>query len=229
MFTIIDTDADLKSQFRRLLAGKEVYKFLSDVLDSSQNILLIAEGQIRELPEIMDTYTDTWGKLVKFLEIRKFVSGNDTIYTITPDFDTIQYIEPSSSIDQSDEESQTYDEEFHLEGVSDNCKTVFNRIKELVLLKNSDLVFNPQKYYISIRADKNIAFLKIRKKKVRFIAMMPEENIRKIVDYYAVASLSQGVQDFYNGPCAAIDFVDLSHDDELKSLINKLIEYHSGS
>jgi len=226
LFRIIDKDKVLRAEFKNFLGRREIYKFLSDVIDASQNILLIANGQFKELPEIMDTYTDTWGKLVKFLEIRKFYSGKNTIYTITPDFDTIQYIEPSVDVDKTQEEGIVITEEFHLEGVSDSVKNIYQKIKDMVFEKDERLVFNPQKYYISIRANKNIAFLKIRKTKVRFIAMMPESEIRDIVKYYSVASLSQGVQDFYNGPCAAADIVDLSNYKEIKELISTLIEFH---
>jgi predicted transport protein len=226
LFTIIDSDKEIRSEFKHFLSGREIYKFLSDVIDTSQNILLIANGDIKELPEIMDTYTDTWGKLVKFLEIHKYVSGSDTIYSITPDFDTIQYVEPSVRVDEDLVEGQTYSEEFHLEGVSDLAKEIYSQIKSIALDKDENLIFNPQKYYISIRAYKNIAFLKIRKKKIRFIAMMPESDIRSIVKFYSIATLSQGVQDFYNGPCAAIDIVDISHRDEIISLIHSLVDYH---
>lgn len=226
LFALIDEDDELRSQFKQFLGRREIYKFLSDVIDSSQNILLIADGPIKELPEIMDTYSDTWGKLVKFLEIRKFVTGSSTIFTITPDFDTIQYVEASASVDKPDEDEIAVSEEFHLEGVAEQTKQIYDRIKAISLEKDGSLIFNPQKYYISIKADKNIAFLKFRKKKVRFIAMMPESQIRDIANYYSVVSLSQGVQDFYNGPCATIDIVDLSHDDELRALIVGLIDHH---
>jgi len=122
LFSIIDRDKELRAEFKKFLGRKEIYKFLSDIIDTSQNILLIADGQFRELPEIMDTYTDTWGKLVKFLEIRKYYSGKNTIYTITPDFDTIQYIEPSADVDEPQEEGIVITEEFHLEGVSENVR-----------------------------------------------------------------------------------------------------------
>ncbi len=224
LFNIVEGDRDTRAAFKRFLGRGEIYKFLSDIIETSQNILLIADGTFKELPEIMDTYTDTWGKVVKFLEIRKYVSGENTIYTINPDFDTIQYIEPSVDVDELPDEGFTYTEEFHLEGVSAETRRTYERIKEIALQKDAGLIFNPQKYYISIRATKNIAFLKIRKKKVRFIAMLPEDQIRAIANYYPVASLSQGVQDFYNGPCAAVDFVDLSHEDELAKLLHDLVE-----
>ena len=179
------------------------------------------------MSEITDTYTDTWGKLVKFLEIRKYVSGKSTIYTIAPDFDTIQYIEPSVDVEELPDEGITYTEEFHLEDVSEETREIYQRIKNIAIDKDEGLVFNPQKYYISIRAAKNIAYLKIRKKKVRFTALLPEENILNIVSYYSVATLSQSVQDYYNGPCAAVDFKDISHDNEMIELINALVDYHS--
>jgi len=226
LFFIIDTDPSLRSEFKQNIGSLEIYKFLSDVIDTSQNILLVADGPINELPEIMDTYTDTWGKIVKFLEIHKFISSNNTIYTITPDFDTIQYVEPSPRIEKVDEEYQAYSEEFHLEGVSQTVKDIYDKIKFSALALDENLLFNPQKYYISIKLTKNIAFLKIRKKKIRFIAMMPEDKIREIIEFYSVASLSQPVQDFYNGLCAAVDIVDLSHEGELDTLIKSLVDYH---
>jgi len=71
---------------------------------------------------------------------------------------------------------------------------------------------------------KNIAYIKIRKKKIRFIAMLPQTDIESIIHHYSVAPLSQGVQDFYNGSCAAINFTDSSHEDEIFTLLNKLID-----
>ena len=49
-----------------------------------------------------------------------------------------------------------------------------------------------------------------------------------MLSYYSVASLSQAVQDFYNGPCAAVDFEDISHEDEMIELIHALVAFHNG-
>jgi hypothetical protein len=227
LFTVIDTDKHLKSAFRRFLGNAEIYKFLSDIIESSQNILLIANGNFSELQEITDTYTDTWGKLVKFIEIAKYTSSDDYIYTITPDFDTIQYFEPLANPEKNSiEEGIIYTEDFHLEGVTESTRSLYYRIKKITLRIDNGLIFNPQKYYISIRGMKNIAYMKVRKKKIRFIAMLPETEISSIIQYYSVATLSQSVQDFYNGPCAAIDFIDSSHENEIIELLSKLICYH---
>lgn len=227
LFSVIDNDKQLKSSFKRFLGSNEIYKFLSDIIESSQNILLIANGSFSELQEITDTYTDTWGKLVKFIEIAKYTSDDNYVYTISPDFDTIQYFEPQANQEEdSIEEGIIYTEDFHLEGATEITKNLYYRIKEITLTIDNNLIFNPQKYYISIRGTKNIAYIKIRKKKIRFVAMLPESDIQSTIHSYSIATLSQGVQDFYNGPCAAINFTDSSHEDEINDLLKKLINYY---
>jgi predicted transport protein len=225
IFSVVNTDDALKNDFKKYLGQLEIYKFLSDIIESSQNILLVADGQISELPEIMDTYTDTWGKMVRYLEVKKYYAGTDTIYTIMPDFETLQY-EGGDEVEEVEDETPKYGESYHLEGVNANAKEVFSRIKAIAVNLDESLVFNPQKYYISIKAGKNIAFIKVRIKKVRFIAMMPEDEIRKCVKHYSVATLSAPVQEFYNGPCAAVDIQSPEYMDEIETLMRKMIEYN---
>jgi len=227
IFSTVNTDDALKNEFKKCLGQSEIYKFLSDMIESSQNILLIADGQIGELPEIMDTYTDTWGKMVRYLEVKKFFAGNDTIYTITPDFETIQY----EGVEEVEDEDETpkYGEEYHLEGVTANVKEIYSRIKAIAANLDDSLVFNPQKYYISIKAGKNIAYLEVRIKKVRFIALMPEDEIRECIKHHAVTTLSAPVQKFYNSPCAAVNIHSTEHMDEIETLMRKMIEYNKAS
>lgn len=108
-------------------------------------------------------------------------------------------------------------------------KEIYSMIKDICKHINQGVVFNPQKYYVSIKTKKNVAFLKIRIRKLRFIAMLPEDVIRSIIKKHHIASLSQAVQDFYNGPCAAIDITDLHQAGEIGELIQKLIAYHENA
>ena len=119
---------------------------------------------------------------------------------------------------------QQYSEEYHLEGVMPVVKEIYAKIKDIVT--KAGLGLNPQQYYISIKAGKNIAFIEFRVKKIRFIPLMPEAEIRNLVSHYHVASLSQSVQNFYNAPCAAVNFDNLLHVEELEKLITKLVESH---
>jgi hypothetical protein len=56
--------------------------------------------------------------------------------------------------------------------------------------------------------------------------MMPESEIRKYVKNHAVVPLSAAVQNFYNGPCAAVDIFNLDDMDEIQLLIRKMVEYN---
>lgn len=230
LFSVIDADDVLRSEFKKYLGSLEIYKFLSDIIESSQNILLLADGPINELPEIMNTYTDTWGKMVRFLEVRKHCSGPDTIYTVNPDFEILQYERDEDSEGQEAEDHPPqYSEAFHLQDARQNVKDAYGRLKSIAMKTGESLIFNPQKYYISIKAGKNIAFIKLRVKKIRFIVMMPEGEIRKYIKIHEVATLSTPVQNFYNGPCAAVDIKDLDHMDEIEVLIRRLIDYNKSS
>ena len=196
----------------------QVFKFLSDLIDSSQNILLVIDGAKPELPEISDTYTDTWGKMVRVLEVKKFSHKEGSIITVDPAFENLEFSDEEPIAD-TEKKTVRYSEEFHLEGSTDTVKDLFEHLKQVVRQVDDSYVFNSQKYYISIKGPKNIAFLKIRKKKIRMIVMLPEQDIRATISHHTVKALSQPVQTFYNGPCAAIDVDTMQHIKEIDDLI----------
>lgn len=203
------------------MGEKEIYKFIKDVIDDSQNILLIIDGEKNELPEIMDTYSDTWGKMVKLLMIRKFSNEEDYAYMLEPEFERIEYAR-EESIDEV-EQTDYYSEEFHLDGVSDEIKAAYFKIKDELQKKYLDLKFNPQKYYISIVSKRNVVFYLFRKKKLKIVIMLPEEEIKRNIIYHKVKSLSEGVQKFYNGPCAEVVIENDKKLGEVIRLIKTLI------
>ncbi|KAA0257570.1 hypothetical protein FHQ18_09525 [Deferribacter autotrophicus] len=129
IFSIVNTDIKLKKEFKKYLGEKEIYKSIKDTIDSSQNILLIIDDNKDELLEIMETYSNTWGKMVKFLILKKFVNNNEFIYVIEPDFENIEY-GFAESVDKAEREELEYTEEFHLEGINDNSKRLILRSKK---------------------------------------------------------------------------------------------------
>lgn len=220
LFDAVNTDASLKGQFKKYLGDREIFKFLSDLVDSSQNILLVIDGSKPELPEISDTYSDTWGKMVRVIEIRKFVSARGTsMLTVTPEFEALEF----SFEDSSSAPATQYSEEMHLEGTSDMVKAVYSHLKDAVHKVSDRCVFNPQKYYISIKGTKNIVFLKLRKKKIRMVVLMPENDIRARIHHHPIRSLSDSVQKYYNAPCAAVDVMDLENIGEIIEVIRSLM------
>jgi len=42
---LIEKDKGLKNEFKKLIGNQEIYKFIIDLLDNSQNILLIIDGE----------------------------------------------------------------------------------------------------------------------------------------------------------------------------------------
>jgi len=221
IFSITSSNLNLKKEFKKYLGEKEIYKFIKDVIDDSQNILLIIDGGKKELPEIIDTYTDTWGKMVKLLIIRKFSHKGDEVFILEPEFERIEYA-TEESVDEV-EPTEYYTEEFHLDGVSEEIKAAYFKIKEKLLKTKPEIKFNPQKYYISIVYKKNVAFYNFRKKKFGIVIMLPEDNIKENLHFHKVKSLSEGVQKFYNGPCAEVMIEDDKKLEEVISLLKILI------
>lgn len=225
IFSFVKVTASLKKEFKKFLGEKEIYKFIKDTIDDSQNILLIIDGEKKELPEIIETYSDTWGKMVKLLVLRKFINKKDCIYTLEPEFESIEYA-LEDSVGESGIRGE-YSEEYHLKGVSADIKEVYNKIKEELLKINQDLIFNPQKYYISIVHKKNVAFFIFRKKKFRLVIMLPEEEIKRKIHKHKIKSLSEAVQRFYNGPCADVIVENINNLKEVIDLLKTLTSKNS--
>jgi predicted transport protein len=224
IFTIINNDNDLKREFKKHLADREIYKFIKDTVEQSQNILLIIDGDKKEMPEIIETYTDTWGKMVKHILIKKFVNHSDTIFTMHPDFENIEFADMENEVLEETDEDTAYTVEEHFEGASETVKQIYNKIEEQLKKANHNVIFNPQKYYISIRAERNFAFLTIRRKKIRIVVMLPEIETKKAITHNFVKTLAPSVQKFYNGQCCAIMVENTEHLDEVISLLKKLIK-----
>jgi predicted transport protein len=223
IFTIINNDTDLRREFKKHLGDREIYKFIKDTIERSQNILLIIDGDKKEMPEIIETYTDTWGKMVKHILIKKFVNNGDTIFTMHPDFENIEFADIENEVLDETEDETAYTVDEHFEGVSETVKQIYNDIKGHLLKVNPNVVFNPQKYYISIRTDRNIAYLKIRRKKIAIVVMHPEDETRKVITQNFVKTLAASVQKFYGRSCCAIIVETTDHLDEVVSLLKKLI------
>lgn len=95
-------------------------------------------------------------------------------------------------------------EEDHLKDVSENVKEIYLKIKSGLLKTDESLVFNSQKYYISLKRNKNIAFFHFSKKKLSIVIMQPEKEIRKKIKHHLIRSLAPSVQKFWNGECATV-------------------------
>lgn len=220
IYNIVANDAALKKEFIDKTGYQELFKFIKDTIENSQNILLILDNEKKELPEIISTYTDTWGKMVKLSLLKQYEHNGDSILSLTPEFENIDTIDIASK-EQDENKASVYTEDYHLEGVTPEIREIYHALKNALTEQIPTLKFNPQRYYISLRKKRNFAFLKVRKKKVALIAMQNEEVIREKVTGYTVSTLGESVQRFYNGECARINIDSM---DSLDEVIKLLVE-----
>lgn len=228
LYSIINSEPSLKKQLKDIIGVNELYKYLADVIENSQNILLVIDGKKKELPEIISTYTDTWGKMVKVQIVKKYVYNSDIIFTMDPEFEAIEF-SLFQSVEEISETNDEINEEYHLSTVKEETRSIYETIKAKLMGINSELIFNPQKYYISLINEKNVLFFKIRKKKIRIIPMIPFPIIKEKVKNYPIVELSESVQNFYNGQCGAIDIDNLKNCDEIIELLRPLVQKNGGN
>ncbi len=224
LYKIFSTDDELLKELKSKIGNREIFKFLKDTIENSQNILIVIDNEKPEFPEIIETYTDTWGKMVKVAILKEYHGQNgqaDKILTMTPDFENIENIDIVLTDTEQTNKPTGYTEEFHLDGVPDDIRNLYEKLKQEMLTCIPTLTFNPQRYYISLRKKRNFAFLKVRKKKIAIIAKGKEQTIRDKVPNYNVEPLSQSVQDFYNFDCARIDVTSDKHIDEILDLLTE--------
>jgi len=220
IYNIISSDQELKKEFFEKTKRREIYKYIKDMMENSQNILLILDENKMELPEIIETYTDTWGKIVKTIIIKEFKNNSESIYQISPDFENIEVIGIEDE-ERGGEIKPTFDEAFHLDGINNEIMEIYNYIKDKLLSKIPGIIFNPQHYYISIRKKRNFAYIIFRKKKMRIVVTQKEELVREKINNHTVKTLSEGIQSFYNAPCCEIKKKKKRN---LKEVINLLLE-----
>jgi predicted transport protein len=182
-------------------------------------ILLASDGEIKELSaEIKDVYSEIL-KTVRCVFIRKFSSNGNALCSITPSLGEL-HLNGKKRIPNA---PSTEDD--HLKDVSEEIKTVYKKIKIELLKANKDLQFNPQKYYISMRKDRNRAFFHFSRKRITLVVMNPEKETRKQIKHHEVKTLTEKVQKFWNGPSCSIVIENSSNLQEVINLLKKIIKH----
>jgi predicted transport protein len=221
VFSIVKSDPKLEAEFTELLGKKEIYKSLKDMIENSQNILLILDENKPELQEVFETYTDTWDKMVKVEILKQYTANGKTIFTMNPDFEEIELVEPTVEEEAEEGYPERYSESYHLEDVENNIVRVYEKIKNAMTRLDPEIKVNPQKYYISLRKTKNFAYVRLKKKKMHITIMLPFELGSSLIKKHKLKQLSEGVQKFYNGPCFK---VTLENEDNLDEVFKALEE-----
>lgn len=219
LYSLVNADPGLKKQFKDLIGNKEIFKFIKDTLENSQNILLVLDNEKPELPEIINTYTDTWGKIVKLTLLKEYCNNGESIISLTPEFANLTTVELVSGGKEEEIVIGPYTEDYHLEDALPEIKEAYRMLHDELTKRIKELKFNPQRYYISLRKKRNFAFIEIRKKKMTIVAMLDQVSIEDKIKNHKIITLTDSVQKFYNGPCAQIVITDNSNMNEIISLL----------
>jgi len=209
----------LKKEFK----GGDVNKpigLIHDIITRKPAILLIADNELPGVSAFMETYRETWGEMLKPVLLRKFSSSGEIIITMHPGFAEIQNGKVKSN---SSKEKINYTEDYHMEDVADDVKTVYEKMKSELLKTDKTLQFNPQKYYISMRKNRNLAFFHFSKKKISLVVMNPDKATRKVIKHHEVKTLTEKVQKFWNGASCTIVVESMKNLSEVISLLKKLV------
>jgi len=213
---IIGKNSKMKKE---LGANPAILERLKASILKSPRILLALDTEREEMKGFMETYTETWGKMIKPIIFRRFATKDETIVTAVPTFDMIR----GEGKKKTDNGVPPTEEEHFDEKVSVEVKAVYEKIKSELLKKNPELEFRPQRYYISMRKNKNLAFFHIGRKKISLVVMNPEKDTRKQIKRHEIKSLTQKVQKFWNGPSCTIVLGNSKNLNEVISLLKKLV------
>jgi len=215
---IVNKNYHFKKKLKSFIGEEEVPEFINRILTGKPSVLLITDDTIHELTEIMQVYIDTWGKQIKPIVLRKFSINRQTLCTIYPDFADID-----KGKDKVKEKVLKATEEDHLKGVSDGILDIYSQIKAELLKVDEQVQFNPKQYYISIRKNKNLAFMSIGKKRISLVVVNPETETRKAIKHHEIKTLTEKVQKFWNGPSCTIILENTDKLNEVINLLKKLV------
>jgi len=219
LYSLISSDPALKKEFKDRIGSKEIFKFIKDTIENSQNILLILDNEKNELPAIIKTYTDTWGKIVKVTLLKEYINGSESIISLSPEFANIVTVEIITEAETEEVKTGPYTEDYHLEDAIPEIKEAYRSLHDELTKQIKEIKFNPQRYYISLRKKRNFAFIEVRKKKMTIVAMLDKVAIESKIKHHKIVTLADSVQKFYNGPCAQIVIADNSNMNEIISLL----------
>jgi predicted transport protein len=212
---IINSDKVLKDELQSQIQEETpILEFLRTLLENRPLVLLITSGVISEIPLFLETYSETWGKMFKTLILKKFSDEEEITYLMTPAFADLLKNEKSKSlaIVKSTEED-------HLELLTTSIRNIYLEIKTALLETDSLLEFNPKKHYISVRKNKNLAFIQLKRKNIDIVVMNPLESTVELIKHHRIKTLPVSVQKFWNGACCTIV---IENSDNLEEVIDLL-------
>jgi len=215
LYSYIKLDDKLEKEFSAYLGKGELYKALKEIIENSQNILIVIDENKPEFQGIMEIHKDTWDKMVKIEILKQYTANDKIILTLNPDFEDIELI--GSPV--QDETAKKYTENFHIEDIEENIQETYKMIKDNIQKLNTNIRINPQRYYIALRDRKNFAYLSFGKKKIKIAVMLPLETGQKMIKNHKIKEFTEGIQRFYGSASFQITLEDKKNIEEVFVLL----------
>ncbi len=197
VYTYITNNDEIKIEFERLLNGQELYKSIKNAVENNQKILLIIDNEKLEIEESQRVYTDTWDKLVIPEILTKYKKDGREIFILEPDFSEKELIIESEEIQKEPEKRISYTENYHFDGINPSIISLYSAIKNHMIRLDSSIEYNPQKYYISFRKNRNFAYLDIKKRRIKIAVMLPFEKGEEMIQHHRLRKFTEKTQKFY--------------------------------
>jgi hypothetical protein len=85
-FSLSISSEDLRDKLENYVDDRSIHELIEDISESSINILLIIDGQKKEVFEASVAYPDTWIKMIRVFFLKKFVHEEESIYCLNRGF-----------------------------------------------------------------------------------------------------------------------------------------------
>jgi predicted transport protein len=209
-----------KKELQALISAEDLFSYVKQIVASNASILAVTEKEWPELAGMKQLYPQPW-RSVFAMTLKKYISKGDSYCSIFPAFNEFsnQRVKP----EREKKEKVNFTEEFHLERASEQIKSAYLQLKEQ-LLKLGNMQFVPQRYYIALRNERNIAFFHIRKNKIDLVVKYPEKETRKLIKKHEVKHLKESVMKFWGGESVSVIIENANHLEELVGLLRKMVE-----
>lgn len=219
--TIQGTKTTKKAFGKFLDKDKFISDFVTETIFERCRILLMTDEDRAEFPELRSAYAEIWNEMLSVIFLRKYQVGKANMIGMHP-----------SSLAELNEQPKVktpkvkidYTESFHFEKTTDVVKAVYEKMKAELLKADKSLLFNVQKFYVSMKKGRNLAFFHLRRKNLYLVVMNPEKDTRKVIKNHEIKSLPDSVKKFWNGDCCAINVYDEKHLSEVINLLKRMIK-----